>query len=67
MEYLIGFYLIGVVMTSLYICAVLLHRKSWTILNYTKLGTLLISIGTSLFWFVFVGYTVYEKLIKKDV
>jgi hypothetical protein len=58
MEYVLGFYLVGVVLTSLALVASLLYRP---IKDMNNFETVYMCILTIIVWPVFVGYIAYMK------
>jgi hypothetical protein len=60
MEYLIGFYIIGVVFMSLFIVYRLLEEKRVTIPDLTKFQTFYTSVITCIIWPAFVVWLVYK-------
>lgn len=59
MEYLIAFYLIGVVVTFLLLTISTLYRGK--IPDFSMIGTAFMIVFTSVVWFIFVGYVCYIK------
>ena len=61
MEYVLGFWLVGVVFTSLYICAVMYHRRSIKVLSLSVGEAIATGIFTCLAWPAFLVYTIHAK------
>ena len=64
MEYLFGFYLIGFVVTSLYISASV-YARPYLIKQMGKINLIATGILTCMVWPVFLGWVINDKLKGK--
>ena len=64
MEYVLGFYLIGAVLVSLFLVASLIQRP---VPGLSTGETVAMGIFTTIVWPVFVGHAVYNVYKKKNL
>lgn len=67
MEYVIGFWLVGVVMTALYISAVMFHRKTTRMADLSVGESIVTAIFTCIVWPIFLIHTIHTRRNSKNL